>query len=319
MPKPDFTLKFIKDAGELQRLSDTLATLPAFALDIETTEWWNRHREKIALVQLAFRTAADSGSGGIKVVIIDPLAELEMEPLRLPLENSSVVKVIHNAGFDATRLSKHYNFSLDPVFDTMLAARRSGERKYSLKAQAEIHLRMRLDKSAQTSDWSRRPLDTRQLYYAALDPCAALLLYENQARRGINGAYRTKTPVDAVQNLLPLGNLPPIDTAPIISSVVESVSLTAELSEEAYALLGIIAELPTRYSTDSLTASIGSEERVGLAGWIIDRRLGADAEPDDEAVKLAINSLCAQELIKITESRRLTATKLGERLWQSIK
>ncbi len=311
MPKPDFTLKFVKDAAELQRLSDTLAALPAFALDIETTEWWNRHREQIALVQIAFRTVA---GGSIKVVIIDPLAELEMEPLRLPLENPSVVKIIHNAGFDATRLSKHYNFSLNPVFDTMLAARRSGERKYSLKAQAEIHLRMRLDKSAQTSDWSRRPLDTRQLYYAALDPCAALLLYENQARRGINGAYRTKPPADSMQNILPL-EISPADVSPI----VESSSSTVELSEEAYALLGIIAELPTRYSTDSLTASIGSEERVGLAGWIIDRRLGADAEPDDEAVKLAINILSEQGLIKITESRRLTATKLGERLWHSVK
>ncbi len=55
MPKPDFTLKFIKDADELQRLSHVLVTLPAFALDIETTEWWNRHRERIALIQIAFR------------------------------------------------------------------------------------------------------------------------------------------------------------------------------------------------------------------------------------------------------------------------
>ena len=56
MPKPDFTLKFIKDAGDFQRLSALLVTLPAFALDIETTEWWNRHRERIALIQIAFRT-----------------------------------------------------------------------------------------------------------------------------------------------------------------------------------------------------------------------------------------------------------------------
>ena len=124
MPKPDFTLKFIKDADELQRLSHVLVTLPAFALDIETTEWWNRHRERIALIQIAFRTKR-----GIKVFIIDALARFDPEPLRLSLEKSAVVKIIHNAAFDATRLHKHYNFSPDPVFDTMLAARRSGERK----------------------------------------------------------------------------------------------------------------------------------------------------------------------------------------------
>jgi DNA polymerase I-like protein with 3'-5' exonuclease and polymerase domains len=135
MPKPDFTLKIIKDAGELERLSGLLVTLTAFALDIETTQWWNRHRERIALIQIAFRAKEK-----IKVFIIDALADFDPEPLRLPLEKSSAVKVIHNAAFDATRLNKHYDFSLAPVFDTMLAARRSGERKYSLKAQAETHL-----------------------------------------------------------------------------------------------------------------------------------------------------------------------------------
>jgi ribonuclease D len=146
MPKPDFTLKFIKDAGDFQRLSALLAALPAFALDIETTEWWNRHRERIALIQIAFRTEK-----GIKVFIIDALAGFDPEPLRLPLEKSAAVKIIHNAAFDATRLKKHYDFSLTPVFDTMLAARRSGERKYSLKAQAETHLELRLDKSAHSN------------------------------------------------------------------------------------------------------------------------------------------------------------------------
>lgn len=132
MPKPDFTLKIIKDAGEVEHLSDVLATLPAFALDIETTERWNRRRERIALIQIAFRTKER-----IKIFIIDALARFDPEPLRLPLEKSASVKIIHNAAFDAARLSKHYNFSLTPAFDTMLAARRSGERKYSLKAQTE--------------------------------------------------------------------------------------------------------------------------------------------------------------------------------------
>ena len=77
MPKPDFTLKFIKNAGELERLSDVLAALPAFALDIETTEWWNRHRERIALIQIAFRA-----EGQIKVFIIDALSDFDPEPLR---------------------------------------------------------------------------------------------------------------------------------------------------------------------------------------------------------------------------------------------
>lgn len=321
MPKPDFTLKFIKDAGELERLIALLVTLPAFALDIETTEWWNRLRERIALIQIAFRTEI-----GIKVFIIDALTDFDPEPLRLPLEKSAAVKIIHNAGFDAARLKKHYDFSLTPVFDTMLAARRSGERKYSLKAQAETHLELRLDKAAQTSDWSRRPLDNRQLYYAALDAFATLLLYENQLERLIvSGDYLLRPPAVSNQNLLPLDDLSP-DNSPVEVETLtaadplpaENSSAKSNLSETAIALLGIITELPTRYSPDALAASVGAE-RVGLAGWIIDRRLGKDAEPDEEEIKMAINSLCEENLVRITETRRFESTANGERLWQQMK
>lgn len=307
MPKPEFSLKFIKDADNLLRLSERLLSLPAFALDIETVDWWNRHHERIALIQIAYR-AADK----IRVVIIDALADFSLEPLRLPLEQSSTLKIIHNAGFDAVRLNKHYKFNVAPVFDTMAAARRSGERKYSLKAQAEIHLGLRLDKSAQSSDWSRRPLDVRQLHYAALDPYAALLLYENQAKRGLTGDYRLKLPIGSVQNLLPLNDAPA--EIPLTKESLPKI----ELPEVAAALLGIIAELPSRYSPDGLAVSVGAE-RVGLAGWIIDNRLGRDAEPDEETVKLAIASLCERGLVGITETRRLKATEMGAQLWQTLK
>ncbi len=320
MPKPNFTLKIVKDASEVERLSDVLAALPAFALDIETTEWWNRHRERIALIQIAFRVEER-----IKAFIIDALVQFDPEPLRLPLEKSLAVKIIHNAGFDATRLSKHYNLSLAPVFDTMLAARRSGERKYSLKAQAETHLAIRLDKTAQTSDWSRRPLDNRQLYYAALDAFATLLLYENQLVRGISGNYRLKPPSNSTQNLLPLNNLradslpSEIETPTAADQkFTENSSPNSNLSDVAIALLGIITELPTRYSPDALAASVGAE-RVGLAGWIIDQRLGKDAEPDEEEIKMAINSLCERKFVRITETRRLKSTTAGEKLWGTMK
>ncbi len=315
MQKPDFTLKFIKNAVELERFSNVLVTLPAFALDIETTDWWNRHRECVALLQIAFRAA-----GKISVAVIDTFAGIDPEPLRAPLELAAATKIMHNAGFDAVRLGRHYNFKVAPVFDTMAAARRSGERQYSLRAQAEIHLGLHLDKSMQGSDWSLRPLSVRQMHYAALDPYATLLLYEHQSVRRLDGGYRLKPPADSVQNRLPFESVPVIaegagDQLP--SSVAEVFSLT-ELPEVAAALLGIITELPTRYSPGALAAAVGSK-RVGLAGWIIDRRLGTGAEPDEETVKLAITDLCERQLIEITDTRRLAATTAGGRLWQTLK
>ena len=322
MPNPEFTLKFVKTVADLRLLSERLATLPAFALDIETSEWWNRHRERIALIQFAYR--ADDK---IRVVILDALADLDFELLRLPLENKGIIKIIHNASFDAVRLQTHYNFQTAPVFDTMIAARRSGERKYSLVAQAETHLQLRLDKRMQSSDWSRRPLDVRQLHYAAHDPYAALLLYEHQVQRGLTGDYLLRSPISDNQNSLPLeaplSIFPPIAPPALpkpaaLTLPIEEPKIETDLTEVAIAVLGIITELPSRYSPDGLAASVGAM-RVGLAGWIIDQRLGINAEPDEETIKLAIAVLCDKGLIEITETRRLQATENGKNMWRELK
>lgn len=318
MPRPDFTLEFIKEQSRLIKLSETLIQTPAFALDIETIDWWNRHRERIALIQIAFRY-----KGQVKVAVIDALAALDLEPLRAPLEQSSILKIIHNAGFDATRLSKHYDFNVAPIHDTMLAARRSGERKYSLKSQAAIHLNLTLDKSTGKSDWSSRPLDNRQLSYAALDAYTALLLYENQAARNVWSEYRLKTAVDSSQGVLPLDNTQLVrNIEPSLSSDTAVTTVSGlpenELYTAAAAILGIVTELPRRYGPDQLSVSLGAD-RVGLAGWIVDNRLGKDVELDEETVKLTIVDLCERGLLRMTQTRRLVATEIGEQNWRQLK
>jgi hypothetical protein len=319
MAKPNFTLEFIKEQSRLKKLSEILIQTTAFALDIETVDWWNRHQERIALIQIAFRY-----KGQFKVAVIDTLAGLDLEPLRTPLECTSVIKIIHNAGFDATRLASHYNFQTVPIHDTMLAARRSGEKKYSLQAQAAIHLNLALNKSSQNSDWSRRPLDNRQLYYAALDSYSTLLLYENQVLRNLMGEYRLKTVVDStLQGVLPLDNSPSAE--PNKSSLVtkdDKVSVNGlpenELNVVASSILGIVTELPLRYSPNQLSVSLGAD-RVGIAGWIVDNRVGRDTELDEETVKIIISDLCERGLLRITERRRLEATEAGTQIWQKLK
>lgn len=174
----DYSIELINEQTKLARLINRLASISVIALDIETFNWWNRHQERVALIQLAFRTERKS-----KVIIIDTLAKLNIEPLRLPLETSTITKVVHNAVFDVTRLLNHFKFNVAPVYDTMLAARRNGERRYSLAAQAQTHLNLHLDKGGQRSDWSQRPIITKQIHYAALDAYSTLLLYEHQISR----------------------------------------------------------------------------------------------------------------------------------------
>jgi DNA polymerase I-like protein with 3'-5' exonuclease and polymerase domains len=319
MANPDFTLEFIKEQNRLEKLSETLLETTAFALDIETVDWWNRHQERVALIQIAFRD-----QGKIKVAIIDALARLDLQSLRSPLEHTSILKIIHNAAFDAVRLARHYNFAASPIHDTMIAARRAGERKYSLQAQAAIHLQIRLDKQARQSDWSRRPLDYRQLSYAALDAYATLLLYENQTARNLAGEYRLRPIIDQYrQDSLPLDDLLSVNQSESLLSQQEkpaaaSSVLENELDAIAAVLLGIVTELPTRYSPDQLSVSLGSD-RVGIAGWIADSRLGKDTELDEETVKMTTAYLCEHALLRMTETRRLVATEAGLKMWQKIK
>lgn len=306
----DYTVELINNSGQLQAAIARWNNAQAMALDIETTNWWDRHAERIALVQLAFRE-----DDRTHVAVIDALAEFNLEPLRQPLELSLQTKAIHNASYDAVRLVRHLRIATSPIHDTMLAARRSGERRCSLQAQVEAHLGFHLDKAEQRGDWSRRPLRAEQLNYAALDAACTLLLYEQQRARGLRGDYELRARSEQAQATLPL-----LDDAPrlIIPAPAANTSNVApsEFSRAGFALLGIITELSGRYSPDHLAVSVGSE-RVGLAGWIIDRVLGHDADIDEESAQQEIADLCERGLVRLSLTRRLEATAPGSELWRA--
>lgn len=322
----EYRLKLINNQKGMSGLAEALSECAVIALDIETVDWWDRNREKIALIQLAFKI-----KDSLKIAIIDTLANTDLEILRPALEAKEITKVIHNASFDANKLSAHYKIQTTPIFDTMIAARWNGEKKYSLKAQAATHLNIHLDKTEQRSDWSRRPLDLKQLDYAARDAYATFLLYEHQIKRNLTGNYQTKAPLNEVQAILPLKALP----SPIKEQSKPSLSTVSELSDSeqpnqkinkfpsgisaaGVALLGIISKLPLRYGPEQLAASVSSQSRIGIAGWILDRGLGTESDLDKTTAKLLIAQLINLELIEITTSRRLKSTLAGEKLWNDL-
>lgn len=324
--KPSYRIAFINNPERLANLCESLAHVSALALDIETVNWWNQQHERVALLQLAYRERRE-----MRVAVIDTLARLDLTALRPTLESNSTTKAIHNAAFDATRLARHYSITTHPIFDTMLAARRNGERRYSLQAQAAQHLALPLDKRAQVSDWSLRPLSPAQLDYAARDAAATLMLYEHQRGRSLRGEYQVRPDVSSSQTALPLvASLPrqrilkneskSADDRVTKESKSADASSAADspLSVASLALLGIIAELPSRYSPEQLAVSLG-DERVGLAGWIIDRMLGTEADVDEASAKMMIADLHQRRLINITPTRRMEASIAGGKLWQQHK
>jgi hypothetical protein len=312
------TVEFVSDRLALAAALQRLDAAPVIALDIETIYWWDRASERVSLIQLAFRE-----NDGICVFVIDALAGFDPEPLRRPLELSAQIKAIHNAGFDAVKLSHHFRIATSPIHDTMLAARRSGERRCSLKAQVEAHLGFQLDKAEQRGDWSRRPLTAEQLNYAALDAVCTLLLYEKQIARGLRGDFQLRARIvriETAQESLPLVDAELRIAAPDAGSPELSrlASDIGDLTPCAFALLGVIAELGGRYSPEHLVASVRAE-RVGLAGWIIDHTLGADSDVDEVTAKQEITALIDRGLARLSLSRRLEATIDGMKLWTDHK
>ena len=306
----DYQVTYVNDPRRLAALAEVLPTSSALALDIETASWWDPRAERVSLIQLAYRDA-----GRIRVAVVDALAGFKVSGLRAALESAGVVKAVHNAAFDVPRLDRHLGLRVAPVHDTCLAARRIGERGCSLKAQAERHLGLALDKEAQQSDWGARPLDPRQVAYAALDAAATLLLYEHQTGRGLRGEYRPRAWGVEAQAGLPLSDAPAAASSSPASTPTANPSPSASgLAGIPLALLGVIAELPSRYGPERLAASVG-EDRVGLAGWVVDRVLGSEAEVDEEAAREAIASLCGLGLVRLTPERRLEASPEGREAW----
>ena len=104
--------------------------------------------------------------------LLDPLATKlhkgALQPVMSALQDKTLV--MHGGDFDLRLLAATYGFApRQPVFDTMLAAQLLNYDKKSLAALTLGKLGVELDKGAQKSNWSRRPLTEKMLEYAALD------------------------------------------------------------------------------------------------------------------------------------------------------
>ena len=103
---------------------------------------------------------------------IDPLAPgLDLTPLLdLLVRNDAVIKVFHAGGQDLEIIHNMTKRMPSPMFDTQIAAMALGYgEQIGYSNLIESILGHTLDKGARFTDWSRRPLDKRQIDYAIGD------------------------------------------------------------------------------------------------------------------------------------------------------
>jgi ribonuclease D len=77
--------------------------------------------------------------------------------------------VFHDADYDLRILDRDFAFRARRLFDTRIAAQLAGEPAIGLAALLEKYSGVRLRKTHQKADWSRRPLPPEMLAYAADD------------------------------------------------------------------------------------------------------------------------------------------------------
>jgi ribonuclease D len=152
----------ITDNATLANLCARLSNSPFVAVDTEfmreTTYW-----PDLCLIQIADTEEAAA---------IDPKAKgLDLKPLLdLLVENRDVLKVFHAGGQDLEIVYNLTGKTPYPLFDTQIAAMAMGlGEQIGYSNLVETMIGIKLDKGARFTDWSRRPLDTRQIDYAIGD------------------------------------------------------------------------------------------------------------------------------------------------------
>ncbi|HET6943518.1 MAG TPA: ribonuclease D [Sphingomicrobium sp.] len=102
---------------------------------------------------------------------IDPKADIDLSPLlSLLVDNEEVLKVFHAGGQDLEIIYNLTEKVPHPLFDTQIAAMALGHgEQVGYSNLIESMLGHNIDKGARFTDWSRRPLDKRQIDYAIAD------------------------------------------------------------------------------------------------------------------------------------------------------
>ena len=158
--------------ADLESAWRSIARQSAIALDTESNSL-HAYRERVCLVQISTPDAD---------YLIDPLAPIDLEPLRPMLAAAAVEKVLHACEYDVTGLRRDHGFTFAGLFDTMWAARILGWPRVGLADILSERFGVALDKRWQRHDWGRRPLLPEALAYARLDTHYLLPLREMQRR-----------------------------------------------------------------------------------------------------------------------------------------
>lgn len=158
--KPKYIL--IENKKDLDILAEKLELKTEIAVDLEGES--NLHRYGIHLCFIQLYDAEN-------IYLIDPIKIKDLSSLVNIFENKNIIKIMYSADFDIRLLKKTINVSLVGLEDLQVGIQLLEIPKTSLNNAILEMLEIDLNKKKknQKSDWTKRPLSTEQLDYAADD------------------------------------------------------------------------------------------------------------------------------------------------------
>ncbi len=169
--KPQSPPLLITKDRDLRSLVSRLKKCPRVGLDTESASF-HRYVDRVYLVQV---------SSVDETALIDPLALDSLKGIGELLQSNRVEVVLHDADYDLRTLNRDYGFTARKIFDTKVAAEILGEESVGLGALLKKYFGVDVDKRFQRADWSKRPLTSEMIAYAASDTGYLLRLRDKLA------------------------------------------------------------------------------------------------------------------------------------------
>lgn len=153
-------ITYIDNDADLVEACKDLQSRPYICVDTEF------HRETTYYPELALIQVSD----GEATLCIDPLAVRDLSPLLALFSDARITKVLHACHQDMEIFLHSFDQLPTPVFDTQVAAGLLGYgEQVGYAALIKTVLDVDIDKSQTRTDWLKRPLNKKQIEYAASD------------------------------------------------------------------------------------------------------------------------------------------------------
>ncbi|MFW9780229.1 MAG: ribonuclease D [Candidatus Heimdallarchaeota archaeon] len=152
-------VRYIQRVEDYNQVIKEISGVRIIGVDLEADSF-HRYYEKICLIQIGTPK---------NIYIIDPLAGLDISPVKEILEDPTVVKVMHDPTYDIALLKKTLSVTPRNIFDTSIAGQQLGFRKLGLDNLLKQVLQVEHSKKLNIVDWAKRPLPKEWITYAATD------------------------------------------------------------------------------------------------------------------------------------------------------